>query len=314
VVNDTIQPREAHAWYERVLESELEDCHVRISMDTCCANSSRRHNKEKASGHFHLVSGQGRMLTGSTLCESTNVRSGDLAIFIGDVRHVFVAARQTAPAQQTTSAIATLYGDFYFDMGNASYLPWALPELIIVRSAEASLRLRTLTTLLMGAAQEAYLGHQLVTDKIASSVLALAVCEYITGAGTLPPILSPQDARIARVLLAVHDQLSQNWSVHSLAAIAGMSRSTFVLRFSTVVGIPPMRYITSLKVARASQLLGDQSLGLSVAEVAERLGYSSESAFRKMFKRVAGIGPGKIRNGTRSRLYTSNFPCAIVTV
>lgn len=108
---------------------------------------------------------------------------------------------------------------------------------------------------------------------------------------------SRSSAKIARVLAAIHERLDEPWTLRSLAAIAGMSRSTFALHFSALMGMTPMRYVTSWKVARAKQLLQDRQL--SVAKVAEMLGYSSEAAFRKLFKRVEGMGPGQARAAGR---------------
>ena len=290
---------------EWVLESELGGCHRCVtSMYACCGDSSCRHNGNNASGHFYLIGVEGCMLTSPTLGDSMDLSGGDLVIVLGEVRYVVVAAPWAAAALQRVNATATLQGKFHFRMGESSSLRRALPELVIVRSTEASPQLRTLTSLLIDSACEDRFGQKFVTNKIASSVLALALCEHIARAQALPRVLTPKDARIARVLRTIHRQLGRNCSIHSLAAIAGMSRSTFVSLFSTAVGTPPMRYVTSLRIALARQLLSDQ--GLSVAQVAERLGYSSETAFRKVFKRVVGIGPGKIRNARRRWLHTSD--------
>jgi AraC family transcriptional regulator, activator of mtrCDE len=107
----------------------------------------------------------------------------------------------------------------------------------------------------------------------------------------------PLDGKIARALVAIHDRLDEQWTLRSLATVAGMSRSTFALHFSALMGMPPMRYVTSWKVARGKHLLQDPRL--SVAKVAEMLGYSSEAAFRKLFKRIEGMGPGQARAAAR---------------
>jgi AraC-like DNA-binding protein len=75
--------------------------------------------------------------------------------------------------------------------------------------------------------------------------------------------------------------------------IAGMSRSAFALSFGDTMGVPPMQYLTLWRVTQARRLLQDRRL--SVAAIAEKLGYKSETAFRKLFKRIEGVGPGKAR-------------------
>jgi AraC-like DNA-binding protein len=72
-----------------------------------------------------------------------------------------------------------------------------------------------------------------------------------------------------------------------------MSRTAFSERFSEVLGTSPIEYLTQWRMAEAARLLADPRL--SVATVAERLGYQTEAAFRRAFKRIHGFGPGQIR-------------------
>jgi len=72
-----------------------------------------------------------------------------------------------------------------------------------------------------------------------------------------------------------------------------MSRSAFAERFTQLMRVPPIQYVTQWRVSLAEQLLRDRQQ--SVAGIAQQLGYSSEAAFRRLFKRVSGICPGRIR-------------------
>ena len=85
--------------------------------------------------------------------------------------------------------------------------------------------------------------------------------------------------------------------MQNMAGLACMSRSAFAERFTQLMNVPPMQYVTQWRVNVAERLLHDPDL--SVASIAERLGYSSEAAFRRLFKRVSGICPGHVRAGNR---------------
>ncbi|HUR40300.1 MAG TPA: AraC family transcriptional regulator [Verrucomicrobiae bacterium] len=91
----------------------------------------------------------------------------------------------------------------------------------------------------------------------------------------------------------MHEQPGKDWSVETLADQAGMSRTAFAVAFSEALGASPIQYLTEWRVTEAKRLLADRRQ--SVAAVAEQLGYQSEAAFRRAFKRVEGVGPGQVR-------------------
>jgi AraC-like DNA-binding protein len=85
--------------------------------------------------------------------------------------------------------------------------------------------------------------------------------------------------------------------VEALAEEVGMSRSKFAKKFTTLVGEPPLAYLTRWRMHSAARLLTADSL--TVGEVARRVGYESETAFSKAFRRVFGSAPGGYRRPTR---------------
>ncbi len=102
-----------------------------------------------------------------------------------------------------------------------------------------------------------------------------------------------RDARIGKAIATMHRDPSGNWTATALARASGMSRSSFFARFSELVGEPPAKYLARWRVSVAADLMARQ--GLSVSELAERVGYTSEDAFSKVFKRVMGVSPGEFR-------------------
>ena len=102
-----------------------------------------------------------------------------------------------------------------------------------------------------------------------------------------------QDPQIGRAVALIHRQPEHPWTVAGLAATVAMSRSAFSARFSELVGEGPMQYATRWRMHVATDLLSEAQL--TVALVAESLGYASEAAFSRAYKRMTGIPPGAVR-------------------
>jgi transcriptional regulator GlxA family with amidase domain len=122
--------------------------------------------------------------------------------------------------------------------------------------------------------------HGVVTaaanEETASSILAAA-----------------KDPSIGRALALVHEDPSRDWSAPELASSVGMSRTQFFAKFTELVGEPPARYVARWRVQAAADLM--RSRRLSTAEIAERVGYSSEDALARVFRRYLGMTPGQWR-------------------
>jgi AraC-like DNA-binding protein len=104
------------------------------------------------------------------------------------------------------------------------------------------------------------------------------------------------DKSVRAALEAIHADPARQWSVASLGAVAGLSRSAFSRRFTELVGQPPLGYVTSWRLTLAARLLADTDAPL--ATVARRVGYASEFAFAAAFKRDFGQPPGRFRKRT----------------
>lgn len=101
------------------------------------------------------------------------------------------------------------------------------------------------------------------------------------------------DPVVAPALKAIHDDPGHPWTVESLGARAGLSRAAFARRFASVVGEPPLAYLTNWRMATAARLLRRSQTPLSA--IAQHTGYTSEFAFAKAFKRHFGSAPGAYR-------------------
>ena len=110
-------------------------------------------------------------------------------------------------------------------------------------------------------------------------------------------IAALHDRQVGKALALMHRQPGRDWRVASLAREVGMSRSGFSARFTTLVGEPVLQYLTDLRMQLAHRelLQGDDSL----ATIAGRVGYQSEPAFNRAFKREVGMPPGAVRRMLR---------------
>jgi AraC-like DNA-binding protein len=101
-----------------------------------------------------------------------------------------------------------------------------------------------------------------------------------------------RDPHVAAALPKLHDDPAHPWTVKELSERVGLSRSPLAARFTALVGEPPLRYLTRWRMQLASQLLRRAT---SVHEAAERVGYESEAAFSRTFKKYMGKAPVKYR-------------------
>ena len=119
-----------------------------------------------------------------------------------------------------------------------------------------------------------------------------------------PAFLNPQ---VGRAMRALHLEPMRKWTVAGLARSAGMSRSTFAEAFTRLVGEPPLTYLNRLRMQRAVDLL---RAGSGITEVATQVGYASDGAFSKAFKRALGVCPGAYRTATAAARVRSTGPSA----
>jgi AraC-like DNA-binding protein len=172
-----------------------------------------------------------------------------------------------------------------------------LPKVIHVPAAHAR-RFTWLDLLLRVLAEESQSdapGSRFASSRLVDLLLVLVVRYWLAQQPELHGglLAALRDRRIAAALAQLHHAPERGWDVPGLAAAVGMSRSSFIERFTTLLGEPPLKYLTRWRVNLAAKLLATPSA--SVAEVAERVGYRSEAAFSRVFKRYLGAAPAHYR-------------------
>jgi transcriptional regulator GlxA family with amidase domain len=123
-------------------------------------------------------------------------------------------------------------------------------------------------------------------------VLLIEALRSAAGTAASPGLLRGlADGRLAVAIRRMHESPTKPWTVAQLAKEAALSRSAFFARFSRAVGVAPIEYLLAWRMALAKNLLRRNEGG--VAEVAERVGYSSASAFSVAFTRYVGLPPAR---------------------
>lgn len=184
--------------------------------------------------------------------------------------------------------VRLLGGSFVFDVRDADLLVSLLPALVHVRGVE---RLSTLVHLVRDEATAERPGRDLVLGRLVEVMLieALRTIQGETAPAGLLRGLG--DARLAIAIREMHADSGRTWTVEALAKKAALSRSVFFDRFTGAVGVPPMEYLLGWRMAIAKDLLRQQDI--SLAEIAERVGYSSASTFSTAFSRYVGQPPSR---------------------
>jgi AraC-like DNA-binding protein len=167
-----------------------------------------------------------------------------------------------------------------------------MPQLLLIRRAAPVDP--TLVPLLDAMAEEIVkqrIGAATILARLADIVLAKVVRSWLESGredvtGWLAAIRDPQ---LGRAIAAIHRRPGHPWTVNSLAGIARISRSLFSERFTSVVGLPPARYLARWRMQLASLWLRNDKI--TISEAASRLGYESEAAFSRAFKRIVGVPP-----------------------
>jgi len=182
----------------------------------------------------------------------------------------------------------SLGGAFLFDNADPQLLIALLPGVVHVKD---STRLTRLVQMVGEECYEEKPGSEFMLSRLIDMMLVEAMRSTTTGSAPPGLLRGLGDERLAPALRQMHAQVDRVWTVAELARAAALSRSAFFHRFTRIVGVAPMEYLLSWRTEIAKDLLRRQ--GLSVSEVAERVGYGSISTFSVAFTRHVGQSPSR---------------------
>jgi AraC-like DNA-binding protein len=185
-------------------------------------------------------------------------------------------------------------GAVRFDHPAAKHLINVLPHVLYVRRADD---MRATIDLMAAEAKAVRPGGEAVITRLADVLVIQTIRSWLANdpAARTGWLGALQDQQIGQALALIHRDPAQPWTVERLAHQTAMSRSAFAARFTELVGEPAMRYVTRWRMHVAMNQLQDRDS--TVSEIARGLGYESEAAFSRAFKRIVGVSPGQARVG-----------------
>ena len=191
----------------------------------------------------------------------------------------------------------TMYGVVRFDDVAAQHLLRLLPQTIFIDGWHDDAGGWLQSTLRFIASEAATLkpGGETVITRLADVVVIQAIRSWLESSPDADQgwLAALRDRQIGRALALIHKDPATDWGVASLAENVAMSRSAFSARFSDLVGVSPGKYLTDWRMQVARTRLLDSTDTVSV--IASDLGYKSEAAFCRAFKRTFELSPGNVR-------------------
>ena len=269
---------------------------------------------------FHLVTEGGcyaRLVDDAPV----ELRAGDLILFPGGDRHVLTAASadalrlvpdevsgetlgelkrgEVAALKQGKSGEATriVCGYLACDKRLAEPILLGLPRLLKVSMRDGGTAAWVRSSIEFSVAESAAArpGSAAVLARLSEVLFAEAIRHYMDG---LPPdragwLAGLRDRHVGRALALLHERPAHPWTVDELAKKVGLSRSALGERFAELIGAPPMQYLTRWRTSLAARQLRETQA--SILRIAGDVGYESEAAFNRAFKREFGLPPAAWR-------------------
>ncbi|MCW8308108.1 AraC family transcriptional regulator [Acidiphilium sp. PA] len=196
-------------------------------------------------------------------------------------------------------------GFFAFTGSHAAMLLHALPPIVHIQREADKAAMRWSLERLREELRDRRPGGALIAQQLAYTMLIQALRLHLADAATAGRgwLSALSDRHMSIAIASMHEHPEYAWTLQTLAERVGMSRSVFALRFREIVGTTPMEYLTRWRMLLAADRLANSRETLGT--IARSLGYESESAFGKAFRRVTGSAP---RQSVRRRRATPATP------
>jgi AraC-like DNA-binding protein len=263
---------------------------------------------------YHMVI-EGQMLLSIDGDPATLVRAGEIVLLPRNDAHVAASDVNLAPVDGYSlvepspdggllrvnygggGAPARLFCGFLGCEDGCNPLIATLPRVLTINMGEATSRELVEASLKFAAGElvQGRLADSDVLSRLSELLLIEAVRRYAENGGEaqIGWLRALKDPAIGRALVLIHQDISAPWTTDSLAQAVAMSRSAFMERFSGLLGVPPIKYLTTWRMETAKIQLRETAR--SVAQVGHAIGYESDEAFSRAFKREIGLSPSPWR-------------------
>lgn len=220
---------------------------------------------------------------------------------VQDIDHCDVVPLSETMCAVEACSIGTPHTIFFsgcmeFDLGGLQGLVPLMPEIMMIdATSQRYLELMPILTAMEQEACTGRVGDAGILARLADVVMAVIVRGWVEcGCGNSSAFVTAlREPKLSRAILALHRHPGRDWTVADLAAESGLSRSVFAKRFQETIGVSPLRYAGELRMRIARTWLSYDRM--SIERVADRLGYTSQAAFSRAYKRITGTSPGYSR-------------------
>lgn len=257
---------------------------------------------------FHLVCHGEAWIHLPNRAEPISMRTGDISFFPHDAAHA-ISGLQHISADQPSSmgtqvafdqhgpGTGLLCGHLKLPAHIRRLLLASFPDFMLIQPDQSRVgrQLRSVIEMMSEEARRNELGVTAVLDRLSDTLFLYVIRHALQLEPKLSPLLAAlSDEHLRLAVSAFIEEPAADWTVERMSTLACQSRSTFTERFTQLVRMPPMEFVATWRMQLAVGMLADERA--SMLDVALRCGYESEAAFRKAFKRIIGIPPGKARN------------------
>ncbi len=226
------------------------------------------------------------VIEGALRLGDTDVAQGELLLM---PRGIGEAAETPGAGLVAALASRVVVCRFHFQSEHMKSLVALLPGLVHIRRAEGEAWLDNITHFMLIETTDVQPGASLMISRLIDLLVIRTLRTWAQTQNAHGWLSGLADARIARALQRIHEAPFDAWAVADLAAVAGMSRSSFYTRFVDLVGVPPLRYHGRWRLTLARDML--RAGARRVGEVALTIGYESEAAFSRAYKLEFGHSP-----------------------
>jgi AraC-like DNA-binding protein len=263
-----------------------------------------------ANGPLHMVlEGSCVLIAGG---EQVHLQAGDAVLLPCGLQHQMLDAAGTTPEPASEvmqrlldenyvppndSVTKMLCGHFEWDQEFEHPLFQELPEMMVVRdvfSGTNAKRFRAIVDLITTESTDTKPGSSAVADRMGEVLFVSMVRHWLADNKPVEGVLAVIDnPSLSRALNQIHNAPEAPLDLNVLARTAGMSRTSFAMQFRQAMGVPPAEYLARWRMLRARNLL--LQTGLAMSDIVDRVGYGSDAAFSRAFKRQFGVPPSQLR-------------------
>ncbi len=252
-----------------------------------------------APSQFHLITRGSCYLHMRHIDKPLPLRAGDLTVVMHGDWHVLSASPvldgdATLVPESKGPFTNVICGQFEFPERTRNLLIELLPPLILVRSQDAGDKFGSIMRLMADEGLRQDQGSAVVLDKLADALFVMVLRHYIaTCEAPRGVIAALADPKLRVLVAAIHREPGEDWTIERMLKYAPFSRSALIERFTAVLDVTPVNYVVNCRMLEAERLLLESKK--NVATISAEMGYSTEAAFRRAFKRVTGRHASDVR-------------------